>query len=938
MEPTRSFAEAAEGSKLSFDPSSFADASTAPENRDDGEYFDDDDDDAASQSESDSEEFEEEPAESTAGHFTGAHLALAVDIITFLGKSDEKSPAALLSSIQQILQRHQNTTPQQVANLTWVTNTLNSKQISVADIRSLLSSTVLHCYDVSATACKSTWCEHAPSIDKITNVEKEPPGYFECLSPPLQGISLNFQNSGLREPQVEAVSQAYHFYENPCDKCPKLPTNTRIVGLVQMPTGLGKSILMALLPFILSKGRVLFLGPPRKVVSEMLWRILRQMSTVRDPKDDTATPMTLVDFKRWKSRRLSVKLPSAEASEQDFIQAHRKIGAEKHAQTGSKDLNTTRRDIFTKIHGALFIMNVDQVRQVEKDIKNKKIDPKVVEAFFDYIIVDEVHHITESKYETAISLFPKAQVIGFSATPWGAAPSDQLHMQPIYRCSLKHGVDAGALRAPKLHLCEFRGGDAADLPVRLNANPFFRYTGKASFVDWPDSTWTHVLLSDAFIRGMAAAVVRQLIQLRSATNTTKDLGALCTAFGINHALRITRAIEDAAQALQQKFVVVCNFSRGNKKRLAKLDLEKNGFNNDDVVRWRKAFDDPKAAYDVLVHVNTVSEGFDRPGLSICAFFTPILQCMRFAQIVGRTTRKRSATSDNLPDIAYCTVMIPSFIKNLIDHWNMFFLYDTYGATISGVCDTDERDSIQFSDASVADKHADLWSSVASNLAPAAAAAYGGETETEVIQLAEDAKLFQPTDMKSNPPENVDQSEFEKSKKRRELVVNPAKEIEDGNWKAGAYVYVRHESLTPALDINTRDARYLGRLCDLSEVQEGSRGAKCIWYGGELLFITTFAKRVVTAVFADLGQPCPVLKNRRGAETVFFVDGDQSLLNASSVAPKKRAAPSPNESRPKRRKFAEHEDAALHSDEPAGPGSEKARGPSHEHGSPLWDLF
>lgn len=67
------------------------------------------------------------------------------------------------------------------------------------------------------------------------------------------------------------------------------------------------------------------------------------------------------------------------------------------------------------------------------------------------VVVDESHYIYTNSYEKALSYFPNAKVVGFTATPYRQNEFMTDYFQKVsYTISLKEGIDKGHLVAPEL--------------------------------------------------------------------------------------------------------------------------------------------------------------------------------------------------------------------------------------------------------------------------------------------------------------------------------------------------------------------------------------------------------------------------------------------------------------------------------------------------------
>jgi superfamily II DNA or RNA helicase len=172
----------------------------------------------------------------------------------------------------------------------------------------------------------------------------------------------------LRECQAEAYEAAKkHFSDESAENH----------VLIQLPTGTGKSALIAILPFSLAKKKVLILAPNLTLANQL-------------------------------------------ANDLDFVEniesnIYKKLGILTDEQLGSLELFTLRLEKTANFNDIenhqIIISNYHQLSDIEKWFKGR-------EDIIDLIIIDEAHHQKASTYKKIIQFFKDARIVSLTATPF----------------------------------------------------------------------------------------------------------------------------------------------------------------------------------------------------------------------------------------------------------------------------------------------------------------------------------------------------------------------------------------------------------------------------------------------------------------------------------------------------------------------------------------
>lgn len=175
-----------------------------------------------------------------------------------------------------------------------------------------------------------------------------------------------FHNSKLREPQVAAYLSAHkHFIQ---DK------NTED-GIIVLPTGVGKTGVMALLPYSISNGKVLIITP---------------QLTIKDTVLDAIDPTNPNNF--W----IKHDVFSSDFDLPNVIE---------YSSGLPKDILDVANIVVLNIH------------KLQQRLDNSPLN-FLPRDYFDMIIIDEAHHSTAKTWQDTITYFNSAKVIKLTGTPF----------------------------------------------------------------------------------------------------------------------------------------------------------------------------------------------------------------------------------------------------------------------------------------------------------------------------------------------------------------------------------------------------------------------------------------------------------------------------------------------------------------------------------------
>ena len=174
--------------------------------------------------------------------------------------------------------------------------------------------------------------------------------------------------------------------------------------LIQLPTGTGKSALIALLPFWLTKKKVLILTP--------------NLTLAKQLEDD-------LDF---------ISNPESNI--------YKKLGILSDEQLDSLELFTLRLEKATNFNDIekhqIIISNYHQLSDIEKWFKGR-------EDVIDLIVIDEAHHQKASTYKKIIQFFKDAKIVSLTATPF-RSDGQSLDGKNIYAYHFSDAIKNGYIR------------------------------------------------------------------------------------------------------------------------------------------------------------------------------------------------------------------------------------------------------------------------------------------------------------------------------------------------------------------------------------------------------------------------------------------------------------------------------------------------------------
>ncbi len=195
-------------------------------------------------------------------------------------------------------------------------------------------------------------------------------------------------NQNIRKPQMEAYYKILEYFRS---------DYTNKNALVVLPTGVGKTGVMALAPFGLCKKRMLIITPG---------------TTIRNTVLDALDPLNADNF--WYKQ--DVLVPG---------QIMPKVIEYDGKETPNEVLNAAN----------IVILNI---HKLQKRLDSSLIN-RVDSEFFDFIIIDEAHHSTASTWVDCVQYFVNAKVLKLTGTPF-RTDGEKITGELIYKYSLSRAM------------------------------------------------------------------------------------------------------------------------------------------------------------------------------------------------------------------------------------------------------------------------------------------------------------------------------------------------------------------------------------------------------------------------------------------------------------------------------------------------------------------
>ena len=212
-------------------------------------------------------------------------------------------------------------------------------------------------------------------------------------------FSHTISTTELRKCQKEACAKILEHYAK---------SNADRSALLQLPTGTGKSALIAIAPFGIAQKKVLILTPSVKLAKQ----IESDLDIINNASGNIYKKFSLLDDTTLSSLEIYVLRLEGTVNQSD-IQEHQ-----------------------------ILIANYHQLQDIEKWFKTEK-------DAVDLIIIDEAHHQEANTYQEIINFFDKSKIIGLTATPF-RSDGKKVEGNIIYKYHFHEAIKDGVIRNIKI--------------------------------------------------------------------------------------------------------------------------------------------------------------------------------------------------------------------------------------------------------------------------------------------------------------------------------------------------------------------------------------------------------------------------------------------------------------------------------------------------------
>lgn len=310
------------------------------------------------------------------------------------------------------------------------------------------------------------------------------------------------ENLALREPQREAYEALYEYFKKGGKR-----------AIIQIPVGCGKSGVVAIAPFGISKGRVLVIAPNLTI------------------KDELKDALDVTNRQKCFWRRMSV-LTEAQMAAGPLVST----------------LEAGNISVSEKSHFVL--TNIQQLGTNADKWLNR-----FPEDFFDMVIVDEAHHSAADTWEAATNRFKDAKVALLTATPF-RGDRQEVKGDRIYRYSFRSATIKGYVKRLK---ATYVAPSALTFTEKDGAKTYtLEEVMKMKEKDWFSRG---VALSEVCNANIVNASLEKLEKLRETGTRHQLIAVACT---VRHAKQIRALYEERGYRTE---VIYAELEDDEKKRI-----------------------------------------------------------------------------------------------------------------------------------------------------------------------------------------------------------------------------------------------------------------------------------------------------------------------------------------------------------------------------------
>jgi len=322
-------------------------------------------------------------------------------------------------------------------------------------------------------------------------------------------------NPNIRKPQLQAYCETIKYFNNS-------PENRN--ALIVLPTGVGKTGVMALAPFNLCTKRTLIITPG---------------TTIKDTVIDSLNPDNPDNF-WYKTNVFQRGFPLPNVIEYDG--------------------NNTPPEILEVAN--IIILNIQKLQsRLDSSLINR-----VNNDFFDFIIIDEAHHSTATTWIECINYFLNAKILKLTGTPF-RTDGDKITGELIYKYSLGRAMSNNFVKS--LSNIQYTPNE---LKLTIDNNTDTLYTINEIYsLGLRDEDW--VSRSVAYSLECSESIVSESINSLNQKKLTSNIPhkIIAIACSIEHAKQIAQLYEDKSI---KTTIIHSNLLKEEKEKAFK-DIENN---------------------------------------------------------------------------------------------------------------------------------------------------------------------------------------------------------------------------------------------------------------------------------------------------------------------------------------------------------------------------
>ncbi|HFO9156615.1 TPA: DEAD/DEAH box helicase, partial [Escherichia coli] len=300
------------------------------------------------------------------------------------------------------------------------------------------------------------------------------------------------------------------------------PANTENHILVQLPTGTGKSAVIAISPYEVAKGKVLVLTPNLTLANQ----IEQDIDIFENPTSNIYKKLGIFS--------------------EDFYTESEAYPLRLNDSVSSNDIDEHQ----------IIIANYQQLNDVEKWFKGK-------EEQVDLIIIDEAHHQKAKTYQEVIGFFPQAKILSLTATPF-RSDGKPLDGKVVYTYHFSDAIRNGYIR--NIKVCDI-APESISLVGLFNDKDGKEYSLE-DILELKEEAWFRrgIALSQDCCDSIASKSFEKLLELRNSNpNDTHQI--IAAAISKRHAREF---VKPAFERLGLKVGLVSTDEKNNEHTIQKL--------------------------------------------------------------------------------------------------------------------------------------------------------------------------------------------------------------------------------------------------------------------------------------------------------------------------------------------------------------------------------